>query len=114
MNCGKFIAPDRIVYFVLSYLDLTKERKRVYGEMNKEEFLETYEKAILYNESNIMNNEEYFGRLENLDFKVIEFLNIIIPEDVFWLIRDIKEDITKEEFLEQYREITKQYKEQIQ
>ena len=58
-----FLCTDDSYYFVLSYLEKIGDFSKRVCEMTKEEFLEKYDKAFLYNRNKIMNNDEYLKTL---------------------------------------------------
>ena len=58
-----FICTDDSYYFVLSYLDEVNDLSKKVCDMTKEEFLEKYDKAVLYNRNKTMNNNEYYTLL---------------------------------------------------
>lgn len=57
------VIPDDAYYFVLSYLDEVNDLQKKVCDMTKEEFLEKYDKAVLYNRNKVMNNDEFFETL---------------------------------------------------
>ena len=60
---SNFLCTDDSYYFVLSYLDEVNDLSKKVCDMTKEEFLEKYDKAVLYNRNKIMNNNEYYTLL---------------------------------------------------